>query len=53
MPRCSICDKTKTELKKEGYIFDIRKCDKCKQWFCEACMVEDGGCPNCSDIVYI
>jgi transposase len=53
---CSICGETKKELRKNGFDIDLVFCEECKNWYCEACLIEVNGgyaCPKCSDIHFI
>jgi adenine-specific DNA methylase len=49
--KCSECGMTESQIREEGYEFKVEQCRHCKQWFCEACLIEGDGCPYCSDIV--
>jgi phage FluMu protein Com len=51
--KCSECGQTKAQQKKDGYDFRYVKCPKCKEWYCEACLIDGSACPNCSDLYHI
>jgi hypothetical protein len=51
--KCYECEQTEKEIKKEGYDFKIIKCCHCKKYFCEACLIDDDGCPECSVLVSV
>ena len=49
--KCAACGDTLKEAKERGW--KLKKCPYCKNYFCEVCLIDGWGCPECSDICYI
>lgn len=51
MKKCILCGETEQSYKKAGFSFKVIKTKCCNQYICEACLIDDYNCPECSHLV--